>query len=226
MDYIIRLSCIKNTLLVVYLIFILILVLCIISSVALHGINPTLFLLTIFDLNTVIQLSESLQTPKEPLLNVTYIAIRNPSPRFLFIGLVVYLVTVFNQVIAIFCIFRRHNCMLVFTLITNVIIFCISINLVKTNLLLLLLIVVVLTIIYTLIFRQTKNNVHIQEPTMNHPYSIINSHSRAPEHYSRNPTTIDAPVQMYQQGHNASNIGDPKILAPIIYCPHYTESVC
>ena len=48
-----RLSCLKHTLLVVHLILVLILVVSIITSFILHGINPTLFLLTIFDLNSV-----------------------------------------------------------------------------------------------------------------------------------------------------------------------------
>lgn len=204
----------KNTLLFLHLIFLLLLVLTIVLSFVLHGINPTLFLLTIFDLNSVIQLSETLQNTRDAKSSASYIAINSPSSEFLFTALTIYLVTIFNQVIALVAILRRHLCVLVFSLITNLTIFCLSVTFVKSNLFLVLLSLVLLSIAYVHALRQAKGMVH-QYAT------VSNSHRRSPENY--HPATIDGNVQMYQP---PSTPNDPKILAPIIYCPHYTESVC
>lgn len=230
MEYLFKLSCVKNTLLVVYLVFILILVMSIITSVILHGINPTLFLLTIFDLNSVIQLSETLQNAKDTDgSSAAYIAINRPSSEFLFVALILYLTAIFNQMIAIVAIIRRHLCVLVFTLMVNLLIFCLSVTFVKTNLFLLLILVVLLTISYTIMLKQVKSEVHEgnQYAVLNHNHSqqapVAHQARHAPDHFGSSPATIDATaVHMYQP----STPNDPKILAPIIYCPHYTESVC
>ena len=219
-----RLSCLKNTLLVMHLIFILILVVSIITSFVLHGINPTLFLLTIFDLNSVIQLSETLQNSHDTSNSVSYIAINSPSSQFLFAALTLYITAIFNQVIAIVAIIRHHLCVLVFTLITNLTIFCLSVTFVKTNLFLLLITLVLITISYTIMLKQVKGTVHIED-NVNHYSTIHSPRSRSPINYQQ-PATIDATMQMYQPNHTPSTPNDPKILAPIIYCPHYTESVC
>ncbi|KAJ6216602.1 hypothetical protein RDWZM_007759 [Blomia tropicalis] len=219
-----RITCIKHTLLVVHLIFILILVVCILTSFILHGINPTLFLLTIFDLNSVIQLSDTLQNTKDSSTTAAFIAINSPSPEFLFVALTLYIAAIFNQIIAIIAILRRHLCALVFTLITNLTIFCMSVTFVKTNLFLLQILLVLLTITYTIMLKQVKGTVQIEEHG-NNQYSTIQS--RSPEN-NFHPATIEPTIQqMYQANHVQQHTpNDPKILAPIIYCPHYTESVC
>jgi hypothetical protein len=220
-----RLSCIKNILLIVHLIFVLILVTSIVTSFILHGINPTLFLLTIFDLNSVIQLSETLQNTKDAANTASYIAINSPSSEFLFAALTLYITAIFNQVIAIVSIIRRHLCLLVFTLTVNLTIFCLSVTFIKTNIFLLLITLCLITIAYTIMLKQAKGSVHIEEP--GNQYSTVQiAHSRTPDNYNHHPATIDATVQMYQPSHTPSTPNDPKILAPIIYCPHYTESVC
>lgn len=211
-----------------YLIFILILVISIVTSVVLHGINPTLFLLTIFDLNSVIQLSDSVQNRKESPNSPAHIAINDPPAEFLFVALIIYIIAIFNQAIAIVSIVRRHLCALVFTLIINLVVFCVSINFVKTNLFVLLLMVVLFTIAYTIMLKHAKHHEH----SVVHPYSIINNHHQ--NYGGRNPVTIDGAIYQQQQTTQATQPpstpaatpNDPKILAPIIYCPHYTESVC
>lgn len=216
----------KNTLLVIYLLFILIMVTSIVLFVLLHGINPVLFLLTIFDLNSVIQISRAVNNPKD--LNATdiaYIIVNRPSSEFLFAALILFITAIFNQMIAIVAIIRRHLCLLVFTLATNVLIFAVSVNFVRSNLFILLLIVIISTIFYTIMLKQIKTNIHANENS-NH-YSIINTGSRMAnnnQNFSANP--VETTVQMYSSGHVPSTPTDPKILAPIIYCPHYSESVC
>lgn len=213
-----KLSCMKNTLLFLHLIFLLLLVLTILLSFLLHGINPTLFLLTIFDLNSVIQLSETLQNTRDAKSSASYIAINSPSSEFLFTALTIYLVCIFNQVIALVSILRRHLCVLVFSLVTNLAIFCLSVTFLKTNLFLVLLSLILLSIAYIHALRQVKSMVH-QYAT------VSNSHRRSPDNF--HPSTIDGNVQMYQASHTPSTPNDPKILAPIIYCPHtFQESVC
>lgn len=268
----------------------MILVITIITSVILHGINPVLFLMTIFDLNSIVQMSKVLNNPKQINTNeIAYITINRPSAEFLFIALILYITAIFNQVIAIVAILRKHLCVLVFTLIVNVLIFCLSITFIKTNLFLLLLMVIVLTIIYMIILKHKKSfhhhfNHQQQQPYQNQYdeqqqyYSTIshhqNHHNQSPKQSSHQTatlhrhstsshqnvisasannntntnndetngknslqnnqalissiSTVDAtPIQLYSTGHlpTATSI-DPKILAPIIYCPHYTESVC
>lgn len=230
MDYLFRLSNMKNTLLVIYLLFIVILVTSIVMFVLLHGINPVLFLLTIFDLNSVIQISRAVNNSKD--LNATdiaYIIINRPSSEFLFVALILFITAIFNQMIAIVAIIRRHLCLLVFTLVTNVFIFAVSVNFVRSNLFILLLILIISTIFYTIMLKQVKTNVHANEHS-NH-YSIIGNntnHSASRmannQNFSANP--VETTVQMYSSGHVPSTPTDPKILAPIIYCPHYSESVC
>ncbi|KAH9404667.1 hypothetical protein TYRP_000494, partial [Tyrophagus putrescentiae] len=141
-----RLSVMKYTLLFLHLIFILVLVAQVILSFIMHGINPTLFLLTIFDLNSVIQLSETLQ--------------------------------------------NAHNANSSASL-------------------------VLLSIAYIHELKQVKGAVH-QYAT------VSNAQRRSPENY--HPATIDN-VQMYPPSHTPSTPNDPKILAPIIYCPHYSETI-
>lgn len=222
MDSVLRLSCLRNTLLLVHLLFIVTLVLVAITSFVLHGTNPTLFLLTIFDLNSVIQLSETLQNTHDADSSAAYIAINSPSAEFLFVALTMYIVAIFNQLIAIGSIIRQHLCVLVFTLVVNLTVFCISVTFVRTNIFLLLTSLVLLSIAYVHGLKQVKGSVHVEH---GHQYATVqNSHSRSPDAF--HPATIDATVQMYQPSHTLSAPNDPKILAPIIYCPHYTESVC
>ncbi|XP_046915444.2 uncharacterized protein LOC124496033 [Dermatophagoides farinae] len=260
-----RLSSIKHTLLVVYLVFIMILVISIITSVVLHGINPIMFLLTVFDLNSVIQLSKTLINPPTShpvardnvtITEVAYIVINRPSGEFIFAALILYITAIFNQLIAIVSIIRRHLCVLVFTLITNVLIFCISVNFVKTNLFLLLMVVILLTILYTIMLKQIKTAVghhphHPHHHNQNHYSAISHNQNAQHQHQRRSPSSTlnqnysgginpvdSSPVYQSHHHHHhtqspqtpltttTTTATDPKILAPIIYCPHYSESVC
>ncbi len=213
-----RLSVMKYTLLFLHLIFILVLVAQVILSFIMHGINPTLFLLTIFDLNSVIQLSETLQNAHNANSSASYIVVNSPSSEFLFVALTFFIIIIFNQILAIIAVAIRRNCLafLVFSLIVNLSIFCLSVTFVKTNLFLILTSLVLLSIAYIHELKQVKGAVH-QYAT------VSNAQRRSPENY--HPATIDN-VQMYPPSHTPSTPNDPKILAPIIYCPHYSESVC
>ncbi|XP_075678851.1 uncharacterized protein LOC142645723 [Dermatophagoides pteronyssinus] len=264
------LSSIKHTLLVVNLIFIMILVISIITSFVLHGLNPIMLLLTIFDLNSVIQLSKTLNNPTTssstnyPIsrdnttttvihTEIAYLIINRPSGEFIFTALILYITAIFNQLIAIISIIRQHLCLLVFTLITNLLIFAISIIFVKTNLFLLLMLIILLTIFYTTMLKQIKNRYGSIDNHHHHHqnhYSAINHNSHhnqqrlsppsmnQQQNYSGGINPVDSsPIYQSQNHHTQTpiittttptNNNDPKILAPIIYCPHnhYSESVC
>lgn len=236
-----KISYLKHALLVVHLLFVLTLVVSIATSVILHGINPTLFLLTIFDVNAVLQLSESLQNSRTDPHSAAYIAINSPSPQFLFVALTLYITAIFNQVIAMVAILRHHLCLMVFNLLVNLLIFCLSVNFVKTNLFSLLVTLILATILYTIVVKDIKSEHH--EAMMN----LVGQQCTNDGNIVHLATTAGTASNNYHVVHPSSSAmggeqagaasgqqilhapstpQDPKILAPIIYCPHYTESVC
>lgn len=246
-EFMCRMSCLRNTLLVVHLILVLILVISIVTSVMLHGINPTLFLLTIFDLNSVLRLSETMHNTSNTT-TTAYIAINSPSAQFLFASLTLYITAIFNQMISIVAILRHHLCILVFNLLVNLVILCLAINFIKTNLFLLLTTLILLSVAYAITLKQMKSH-QVHEVGGNHNNNNIAAHTsipsiRQPENYAivqHQPMITEqqqqqqqaqqqqTQQQLYQLGNTAttpSTPNEPKILAPIIYCPHYTESVC